>query len=95
MIHPEPEWEARVSVSPPGEYSGALMVTTAQGSSTRSVDGFGSGSYPLGKGTLASINFQKKTEGGTITVELYKNGQLDKSDSSSAAYGLVGFAGSD
>jgi len=95
LLHPLPEWEARVSVFPPAKYTGALMITSPEGSTTRSVEGSGTGSYPLGKAQIVSINFQKGTEDGTITVTLYKNGEVNKTESSSAAYGVVGFAGSD
>jgi hypothetical protein len=86
-------FEVHVTTQPPAAFTGAISLVSASGSSNRSVEGTGSATYSLGTGTIASVQFQKKTTEGTISVELIKNGQLFKADSTTAEYGVVGLAG--
>lgn len=83
-------YEIRVETTPPGEFSGSYGITESSGTtSQKSVDGFGSATYPAGSGMFSVAVFQKKTEGGLLVVEVLRDGQPYKREFTSAEYGVV------
>jgi len=74
------------------KFSGSYLVITADGTSTsRSVDGTVPQTYTV-TGTMVSVSFQKRTEGGLLQVRILKDGRAVASESTTAAYGVVSVA---
>jgi hypothetical protein len=68
------------------------MVVKADGKSTsKSVDGVVPVTYSV-TGTVVSVAFQKKTEIGTLKVEILRGSTMVNSSDTTAAYGLVSVA---
>lgn len=79
-------FEIKVTGSAP--FSGAILVVRDGKSEQRSVDGQAPTSYQE-QGTLVSVSFQKKQAGGTLGVEILKDGQPAASQTTTAEYGVV------
>jgi len=74
------------------KFSGSYMVVTADGhSSSHTVDGIVPAEYDV-KGWIVSCSFQKQSEQGSLSVLVYRNGQLMDQSTTSAAYGVVTLA---
>lgn len=85
-------YEVHVRTSSPGmRYSGLLGTININGggSSDRSVDGVGAATSNLDTGQTAAAVFQKHGEGGSLTLELWRDGNRLKTESTSADYGCV------
>ncbi len=85
-ISPSSQFQIKVTGDAP--FSGAIMVVRDGKSEQRSVDGHAPTSYSE-QGTLVSVSFQKKQAGGTLGVELIKDGQTAASQTTTAEYGVV------
>ena len=91
---PEAHYQVRVVTSPPAAFSGTYGLVSSDGNnSSKTVDGQGTATYDLGTGQIVSAVFQKKEQGGTLSVEVLKDGQQFKVESTSAEYGVVQIAG--
>ncbi len=73
-------------------FSGSYMTVTSNGNSTsKTVDGTVPTQYSV-RGTIVSVVFQKKTEGGYLKVEVLRGGKVINSSDTTAAYGVVSVA---
>lgn len=82
-------YTVNVSGTPGLDFSGSYMVVTASGKSeSKSVDGTVPQSYQL-TGSIVSVSFQKKSEGGVLEVQILKDGRVVSASDTSAAYGVV------
>jgi len=74
------------------KFSGSYMIVTADGkSNSHTVDGIAPAEYDV-KGWIISCSFQKQSEQGSLSVFIYRNGQLIDQSTTSAAYGVVTIA---
>ncbi len=74
------------------EFSGAYMATTPTGKSTsKSVDGVVPAQYKI-TANIVSVNFQKKTEGGILKVQIIRGGKVVAESETSAEYGVASVA---
>lgn len=71
------------------EFSGSYMVVTWDGKSvSKSVDGKVPTEYQV-DGAMVSTSFQKKSESGSLKVEILKGDKVAAEGETDAAYGLV------
>lgn len=74
------------------KYSGSYGVYDRTGQSTsKSVDGTVPASY-VARGNIVSVYFQKKTQAGSMTVQILKDDRVVNSSFTTAEYGVVTLA---
>jgi hypothetical protein len=74
------------------KFAGSYMIVTSDGqSSSHTVDGVVPAEYDM-KGWIISCSFQKQSEQGSLSVIVYRNGQLINQSTTTAAYGVVTIA---
>ena len=92
MMPTESNFKIKIVGSHNIKFSGSYMIVTSDGkSSSHSVDGIVPAEYDM-KGWIVSCAFQKQSEQGSLSVSIYRNGQLIDQSTTSAAYGAVTIA---
>lgn len=92
VIPTESNFKIKIIGSYNVKFSGSYMVVTSDGkSSSHTIDGVVPVEYDV-KGWIISCAFQKKSEQGSLSVLVYKNGQLIDQSTTTAAYGVVTIA---
>jgi hypothetical protein len=92
-IGPRSQFTIRVTGSPGTSFSGSYMVVNSNGGSTsRTVQSTVPENYTVSDASVVSVAFQKKEAGGTLTVELLRDGEMVKSGTTTADYGMVTLA---
>lgn len=75
-----------VKVTSDDSWSGSIY----DDSGSRSVEGTGNKEFDLGSNPgIVSVTFQKSGSSGSLTVEIIKNGEIVKSQTTTAEYGVV------
>jgi hypothetical protein len=70
-------------------FNGTLGFTNPDGTySSKSVEGALPATF-TGEGSLASCNFQKQSEEGTLRLTLHRNGNIIGEEETTAAYGVL------
>lgn len=77
-----------INVTGSGPFSGSIMVLRDGKAEQRSVEGTAPTSYSE-TGSTVSVSFQKKGTGGTLGVDISKDGHSVASQSTTAEYGVV------
>lgn len=84
-------YTVRVSGNAGMAFHGSTMVVALGSSQSQSVEGTVPKTYTL-TGAIVSVSFQKKGERGKLEVKIEKGGEVIKSGSTTAAYGVVALA---
>lgn len=69
-------------------FSGSYMGVTSGGTTSKSVDGTVPATYTV-SGSIVSCSFQKKSESGSLAVQILKDNKVVKESDTTAAYGVV------
>lgn len=83
------KFEIRVSGTDGTPFSGSYMAVTNGSSTSHTVDGTIPESYMVSEATMVSVAFQKKSTDGSLTVTILRDGESVKTESTTAAYGMV------
>ena len=76
------------------QYQGSHMVVTSNGgSASESVSGTVPSRYSV-RGVIASAAFQKQSQSGTLTVEIFEGGERVAYSTTRAPYGMVSVSAS-
>jgi len=88
----ESDFTVEISGTSGLRYSGSYMVTSTTGkSASKSVEGKVPGQYNV-TGNIVSVSFQKKSESGSLKVQILKGGNVVAETETSAAYGVASVA---
>jgi hypothetical protein len=92
-IEPNSEYTINVTGSDGLEFSGSYMVVSTNGASKyEPVDATVPATYKF-MGNVVTIDFQKKVTGGTLKVEIIKNGNVVNTSETTAEYGIIKTSG--